>query len=125
MAEEKKGKGCLFIACIILVAIVGIAIAISQSNYEIGPKATMSDIDGHWTESLLSNTFTFIPSKNIKGLVMQFDIYDSNNKLVNTVTKSIGDVKKGQQYTVTLTVDEYWKGAQVKTTVKSGTISLF
>ena len=131
MAEEKQSnsKGCLIYAILLVVIIivaVGVAIfAVNNSGENSITKATMSDIDGNWNQSLLSNTFTFIPSKNIKGLVLQFEIYDNNYNLKNTITKSIGDVKKGQQYTVTLTVDEYWSGAQVRTSVKSGTISLF
>ena len=132
MAEETQksnSNGCLIFAIVMLILIIGailLGIFVYGGLGNNGAKnATMSDIDGNWTQSLLSNTFTFIPTKNIKGLVLQFDIYDSNYKLLNTVTKSIGNVKKGQQYTVTLTADEYWNGAQVKTTVKSGTISLF
>ena len=129
MAEQQSdAKGCFKIVVIVFLVIIGIIIftivAVSSANGGKIAQATMSDIDGNWTQSLLSNTFTFIPSKNINGLVLQFDIYDGN-RLVNTITKSIGNVKKGNQYTVTLTADEYWSGSRVKTSVKSGTISLF
>lgn len=137
MANERNNepKGCLqptriilTIVIIFIVIVVGYAIfdRISENNSPINQitQASMSDIDGNWTQSLFSNTYTFIPSKNINGLILQFEIYN-DSKLVNTIVKTIGDVKRGQQYTVTLTADEYLTGNKVKTSVKSGTISLF
>ena len=118
----KTNKNLLKITAILLLTTL---LTVGLAGCGFGIDATMSHIKGDWTQSMFSNTFTFIPSQNIKGLVLQFDIYNSNNKLINTITKTIGDVKQGQQYSVTLTADEYWSGSSVKTSVKSGTISLF
>lgn len=88
-------------------------------------QASMSDISGNWTNGLFQSTFTFIPSCNIDGLAFRFKIYDDDYKLINTVDKKIGDVRKGQQYEVKLTIDEFWAGSQVETTVLQGTKTIF
>ncbi len=133
--EKSKKKGCITAIIVAIAIIIGIVLVYILLSYIISQKentdtpnllqADMSNISGNWTQGLFQNTYTFIPSCNIKGLVLRFEIYDSNYKIQNTIDKNIGDVKKGQQYTVTISIDEYWTGSQVKTTVLRGKKSLF
>lgn len=135
--SNKKHAGCLVWLVVLLVAviipvIIGVVISNNDKNDDNETnnrpsilQADMSDISGNWTQGLLQNTYTFIPSCNINGLVLRFRIYNSDYKLQNTIDKRIGDVRKGQQYTVTITIDEYWTGSQVETSVLEGTKTIF
>ena len=126
--SSKKHAGCLVWIFILLVAVVvpvvvGVVVTQQNKNDNNSNRVTTQDIMGNWTNELLKSTYTFIPSCNIDGLVFRFEIYDGDNQKVNTIDKEIGDVKEGQQYTVTITLDQYWQGYKVKTTVLRGTKS--
>ena len=126
--SNKKRAGCLVWIFILLVAVVVpvvVSVVVTQQNKNDNNsnRATMQDIMGNWTEGILQDTYTFIPSCDIDGLELRFEIYDENYNKINTVNKPIGNVKEGQQYTVTITIDQYWQGYHVKTTVLRGTKS--
>lgn len=125
---NKKNIGCLvWIIVLLVVIVIPIIVGViinnpnSSGRKQNNAQATMSDITGNWTNELLKSTFTFIPSCDIDGLELGFEIYDNDNTLLNRVIKQIGNVKEGQQYTVTITLDEYKTGTQIKTSVLRGT----
>lgn len=140
MAEENKeestaptgnvGKGITIIAVIIVTGIL-LFLLISAINNNSNNKATLADIDGDWNQTTTTQSYVFIPKSNIDGLEFTFTLKDKNNRTVDTITKTVGNVKKGQQYTVTinlLEVDDLSSFLSISTTsisVSKGTKKLF
>ena len=56
---------------------------------------------------LLSMKFLVIPQKDIVDLCVSFSFFDSNNKPIIKKTKQMGDVIKGNQYTIQLPLSEF------------------
>ena len=88
-------------------------------------KANMSDIQGYWTDNITSRTYTFIPNVNIEELEFEFVVYSSNKEPLQYIYKEIGNVKKGQQYTVTISITDLyiqtmWEGSYIRVTVNKG-----
>ncbi len=114
MAEENKkieentaptGKVGIGITIVIVIVLIFGAFAL----YKIGVfdrKATNTDIDGDWNSTLTTQSYVFIPKHNINGLEFTFSIRDKNNKELQTIVKTVGNVKKGQQYTVSISMSE-------------------
>ena len=142
MAEEKR-KGCLvtFFAIIGVLALIIIGIIVfvqCNGGNVIDPgtgkityrNATLSDIDGDWNNGLLDQSYVFIPKHDITNLEFTFSINNNENEVIKTIRKTVGDVKKGQQYTVTLSVsdlgdlDTMWNAKKTYLTVSGGRVAL-
>ncbi|MDE6294115.1 MAG: cytochrome c biogenesis protein ResB [Clostridiales bacterium] len=100
--SEPKGKkyGCLIILILIVIPLIIILFTVKKD-------ATNDDVTINQGETgLLSYSFTFIPKNDIDDLQFEISFYDSNGKYISDITKTVGDVKKGQQYTVTVNLTE-------------------
>ena len=117
MAEENKkiegkaassGKFEKGLAIVFAIMAIGalLFLIISGINDNSKQKATMNDIDGYWNSTVSEQSYVFIPKYNINGLEFTFSIRDKNNKELQTIVKTVGDVKKGQQYTVSISMTE-------------------
>ena len=103
-AETKGNVGIGILITILIILVFG-----GIGLFKLGvfdQKATNNDIDGNWNSTLATQSFVFIPICNIDGLIITFSIRDKNNNELQTITKNIGDVKKGQQYTVSFNLSE-------------------
>ncbi|MCX4286701.1 MAG: hypothetical protein OSJ68_05365, partial [Clostridia bacterium] len=103
-AETKGNVGIGILITILIILVFG-----GIGLFKLGvfdQKATNNDIDGNWNSTLATQSFVFIPKCNIDGLIITFSIRDKNNNELQTITKNIGDVKKGQQYTVSFNLSE-------------------
>lgn len=97
--------------------------------------ATLNDITISGDDLDLSSfgeKLTFTPKKDISGLKLKFVFQKSNGTRLQTIEKSIGNVKEGRQYSVTISITELkWdviKNAfdlECKYTVSAGTVSYF
>ena len=100
-----KGKsyGCMVTIITMIIVVVAVILGI----YFFGNKeATNDDVTINQGETnLLSYSFTFIPKSNINDLKFEISFYDEKQNKSN-ITKNVGDVKKGQQYTVTINLTE-------------------
>ncbi len=111
MAEEintKKGINggtVVLIAMITIFVVIMICMTIGLIS-RIDRTATTNDIDGYWNSNLTEHSFIFIPKQSIDGLVFTFSIRDKNNQELQKIVKEVENVKKGQQYTVTLNLSE-------------------
>lgn len=146
--KYSNGKGCLItIIAFILFVIIGFAIAYiitqktnsdSDNNSQpslLSRKATLNDITVSGDDLDLSSfgeKLTFTPKKDIDGLKLKFIFQKSNGTQLQTIEKSVGNVKEGRQYSVTISITELkWdviKNAfdlQCKYTVSAGTVSYF
>ncbi|MDE7108099.1 MAG: hypothetical protein K2O39_07240, partial [Clostridiales bacterium] len=76
--------------------------------YFFGRKdATNDDVTiNEGQDNLLSYTFTFIPNNDIDNLEFEITFYDNNRKQLSDITKKVGNVKKGKQYSVTINLTE-------------------
>lgn len=157
MAEEKS-RGCLgtFLAIIGVLAIIVVGIVVFvQCNSNGNNSGTSSngsgnsgggssslpqityrdanngDISGDWDSSLFDQKFVFIPKYNISNLEFTFLIKNKNDQVIKTITKTIGNVTKGQQYTVTLTTTDLgdlgtmWNARTTYLEVTGGRVALF
>ena len=144
--NKSTGKGCLIT---IIIIILGIAIAVGityfiqkndNNNGEGGPgllsrSATLNDLTVSGDDLDLSSfgeKLTFTPKKDIDGLKLKFVFQKSNGTTLQTIEKSVGNVKEGQQYSVTISIAELsWDviknmfDLQCKYTVSAGTVSYF
>ena len=132
-ATEQDKKNLIIGLTIAIIATVIIILAgalVANLTDKRNNKATNSDIDGDWNSTLTTYSYVFIPKSNINGLEFTFSIRDKNDKELQQIVKKVGDVKKGQQYTVTFTASEIKDFATImnssytKLTVTGGTKKL-
>ena len=69
-----------------------------------------------------------IPYVDIDDLELQFKYYDNDKNLITTKTKSVGNVKEGNQYTVSVSLTEFnffdlFKINYTSVSVINGTVS--
>ena len=105
-AINTKGRsyGCMVTIVTMLIIIVAVVLCL----YFFGRKdATNDDVTiNEGQDNLLSYTFTFIPNNDIDNLEFEVSFYDSNRKHLSDITKKVGNVKKGKQYSVTINLTE-------------------
>ncbi|MDE7164202.1 MAG: hypothetical protein K2O04_02100 [Clostridiales bacterium] len=97
--------------------------------------ATLNDLTLSGDDLDLSSfgeKLTFTPKKDIDGLKLKFVFQKSNGTQLQTIEKSVGNVKEGQQYSVTISITELkWDvvknvfDLECKYTVSAGTVSYF
>ncbi len=148
--QQKKSHGCLIATLIIIViaAIIGIIIYVNREKERTDnplnkdtPKiyeraAVISDItvtDERLDFSALGETMTFNPNCDIYNLKLTFE-FMKNNTSLQTIDKYVGDVKKNNQYTVTISLtDINWEviknsftsNVECRYYVSSGTVKIF
>ena len=105
----------------------------SSSNIPqlITRSAKNSDISIDVVEDIsLSNNYMLIANVDIKGLELKFTYLDKNKKIITTVEKTVGNVVKGGQYTVSVSLSEFsflefLKISYSQCEVIGGTVSYF
>ena len=150
-APKKNSRGCLITFIIIVVILAAILIPIIVSNVSSGTgNSNYSGISGNSSNHTPSIThrdarnsditvqssgdltinpkFTFIPSSDISGLRLCITLADKNKNTLSSETKYIGDVQKGQQYTISASVADlsffdYLKISYLSVEVVGGTVS--
>lgn len=93
-------------------------------------KATMNDINIDTSQELSLNVnYIMIPYSDIDNLELKFQYYDKDRKLVTTKTKTIGNIKEGTQYTISISFTEFnffdlFKINYTSVSIVNGTVSL-
>lgn len=133
------GKSCLvsLLVVVLIIAVFAWAIqfAINKGNNDTPTlttrKATNSDINISSDESnLISIEIIVMPKHDIDNLEITVNYYSETNKLLKTVTKNLGDVKKDGKYTAQVyitdfSVSQIFQLSYCKYTVTGGTVSYF
>ena len=152
LSPKKKGHPFLMFILIVLAAIgvFAIVFACTNNSNSVGSSGeSSSGSGGSKTPQLftrdarnsditidlkndfsLSMNYTFVANVDIKGLELTFTFTDSNHKTLTTVKKSIGNVVKGNQYEVTVSLTEFslwdiFKISYSSCAVTGGTVSYF
>ena len=137
--EESCGKSCLVtvVVFILILAVFAWAIqfALNQNNTDVPTlttrKATINDISISSNESnLISIEITVVPKYDIDNLEITINYYSDSKKLLKTVTKNLGDVKKGGNYTEQIYITDFsisqiFQLDYCKYSVTGGTVSYF
>ncbi len=137
---DKKSKFNEYIIIIILAVLLLIMIPIivkscmesQKTEPAIIPRnATNADIDISCNPDFLSVGIkcTITPKVNINGLEIAFEFYEDNKK-INRISKSVGDVKQDKQYNISLSLyeislDTTFNATDYTVTVISGTATIF
>ena len=124
MTEQntQSNKKSPLISFLLVVMAIVIALSVAyvlmvKTNAEILPDASVNDINGSWTEELTSKTFSFVPKTNIRNFKIRFIFLDNHDKMVGITQKDFEIVKKGNQYTIKITMDEYIGSTKVEIVV--------
>lgn len=143
--EKKKGHPFLIFVIVLLSIILGLFLlqqcADSTSSNPDGSPGTIpqlftrdaknSDINIDISNDFaLSMNYTMIPQVDINNLTLKFTYTDSNNKTITTVTKHIGNVVKGNQYKIQVSLTEFslldiFRISYGTCSVTGGTVSFF
>lgn len=131
--NEIKSFGIKLLIVFLIIIVVGFVLALGIKwfiNHNGPRKASLNDIDGYWTDNITSQTFTFIPRAKINELEFLFTVYDKNGDVIQKINKSIGNVKEGIQYTVTISMtdlyfESLWEGCRIHVEIYNGTIPMF
>lgn len=140
-SESKSKTGCIIVSIIsiILIVIISLVVAFSiksetSSNDDSKPfsrSATNSDLRIDSSDDFSLDIKSLItPNCDISALIIEFTFYDSKSVSIKTITKSIGNVSKNTQLTVTISLSEFTftevlKLRQVSASVVGGTVSVF
>ena len=96
-----------------------------------GRSATNNDINIDLSEEIsLSVNYKILPNVNINDLEITFKYYDNNNNILSTKVKKVGNVTKGNQVTVTISLSEFsftdiFKINYTSAEVTGGTVPFF
>lgn len=102
--KHSTSQGCFIAIATIIIVVV---LTVLCLHFLIKRNATNADVIINKGETnLFSYSYTFIPQKDIDELQFEISFYDNNRKLISNITKSIGDVEKGKQYSVTINLTE-------------------
>lgn len=150
MNNEQKGNnggflkflGIIFVIILIVGGVVFVAkCTLNQaSNGEfntdgnpvlLSRAATLNDFT--LTESVeatitnLKESYILVPNVDIKNLEITFKYFDSSKNQIATKTKTIGNVTKSSEYTVSIehSLTEIFKISTVSYNVTGGTVSYF
>ncbi len=101
------------------------------SNEPFSRSATNNDIYIDLSEEIsLSITYEIVPQVDIKNLEITFKYHTKENKVLSTKIKNIGNVKKGINYPVSVSLGEFsfldiFKINSTSANVTGGTVSIF
>lgn len=94
--------------------------------------ANNGDISIQYSENIttLSDEFKIKPNTDIKNLSLTFSFYDKDLNLIKSITKNVGNVTEGLEFTVSISITEFsftdfFKLSRVSTSVTGGTVSYF
>ena len=93
--------------------------------------ATNNDVYIDLSEDFaLSINYTVTPKVDINNLQLTFKYYTKSNELLTTKTKSVGNVSKNIEYTVSVSLSEFsifdlFKFYYTSMAVTGGTVSIF
>lgn len=75
----------------------------------------------------LKESYILVPKVDIKNLEITFRYYNESDEIIVTKTKSVGNVKKSSEYTVSIehSFSELMKIDYLKYSVSGGTVSYF
>ncbi|MDE7082343.1 MAG: hypothetical protein K2O89_01405 [Clostridia bacterium] len=92
--------------------------------------ANNGDVSIEHSENIatLSDEFRVKPNVDIKNLQLTFKFYDNNTTLIKTIVRNLGNVSKGIEFTVSISLTEFsftdlFKISQVSFGVTGGTVS--
>ena len=151
---EKKSHGFLIFLIVILVigaCIFGVVklIQYQQSKQTVDGNGTTqgnSDGNNHLFKRSANNRdisvdsdidfssfgikYTILPQTDIDGLVVTINLLDSNKKIINSVVKSLGNVKQGVQINFSISLFDLglsvaWNTKYESIAVTGGTVSYF
>lgn len=94
-------------------------------------KATINDIYIDLSQEIsLNMEYKINPHVDIKELELTFQFYGTNENLITTKTKFVGNVKKDVEYSVTISLFDFsfpdlFKIKSVKAKVSGGSVSYF
>lgn len=112
----------------ILIFITSLFI-LTGCNKILTRQATINDINIDTSQEISFNiNYVMIPYVDIDDLELQFKYYDNDKNLITTKTKSVGNVKEGNQYTVSVSLTEFnffdlFKINYTSVSVINGTVS--
>lgn len=134
--EQKHSawKGFLAFCLIGIFITIGIICFNNCSGKDGNPltrDATINDLNIDTSEEIsLSMNYKMIPKADINNLELTFKYYNGNNTLVTTIVKDVGNVKEGNQYTISISFGNFSLTnlltiESVKVQVTEGSISYF
>ena len=115
---------------LILISVISLLLLTGCETKILTREATINDINLDTSQELSLNVqYIMIPYTDINDLELKFKYYDKNHKLVTTKTKSIGNVKEGTQYSISINFGEFnffdlFKISYTSVSVINGTVSL-
>ena len=115
---------------LILFTVISLLLLTGCETKILTREATINDINIDTSQELSLNVqYIMIPYTDINDLELKFKYYDKNHKLVTTKTKSIGNVKEGTQYSISINFGEFnffdlFKISYTSVSVINGTVSL-
>lgn len=134
--------GVVFLILLIIGGVIFIAkCTIKQANdgefnsdgnpVSLNRAATVNDFT--LTESIsatisnLKESYKLVPNEDIKNLEITFKYYDSNNNIIATKIKNIGNVTKSSEYTISVehSLSEFFSISKYSYYVSGGTVSYF
>ena len=128
--EYTKKKNFIATLCftVLIITTTLLLSACDGINGIIPRDATINDIYIDTSEEISLNIkYTVIPNVDIHDLEITFKYYDKNSQLITTKVEKLGNVKKGIQYTVSVSLFEFGfldllKIYSVKANVTNGTV---
>lgn len=96
-------QGLLIFISLILIGLVLFGLVLLSLLIPISDKVID---DGYWESTSTTYNYVFEPTLNIYELEITFLIRDKNNNELQTIVKKVGDVKKGQKYSVSIDISE-------------------
>ncbi len=105
----KKKRHPIF-AILFLVFSVACAVTAIGSFIKIPRSRSAKDFDISIElsqEFTLNNEYEVKPNRSIDNLEITFTYYDSQNRVISTKEKTVGNVKSGQTYLVTVSLSEF------------------
>ena len=115
---------------LILITVISLLLLTGCETKILTREATINDINIDTSQELSLNVqYIMIPYTDINDLELKFKYYDKNHKLVTTKTKSIGNVKEGTQYSISINFGEFnffdlSKISYTSVSVINGTVTL-
>lgn len=128
MRTQTKAKFIIIITLLILPMFFLFACT-STTEKMFSRDAKTSDISMDLSQEFSFNiNYEMTPKVNIDNLEITFKYYDKNNNLITTKVKYVGNVKKGIEYTISVSLTEFsffdlFKLYSVSMAVTNGTVT--
>lgn len=97
--------GFFAIALVLFLCVGGISYCTQNKNTPpLTRAATNNDI---YVEQSSLTSYRIKPNEDIDNLKLEFKFYDSKHTLIETQTKNVGNVTKGNEFTVTVQIENF------------------